>query len=180
MPQTDSFLSVEQENLVVSVVKKAEDNDDLIIRCYETAGTATTGVIHLPRFNRTIAAEFGPCEIKTFRVPKDPGAPVAKVNGETITQGEFDRYWKSFLRQRGMPAGHDDASSPEMGDMKKEVIDVLAPPSMDGNQSVPPEQLREGRFAGFVRKVIWQGGLLFETGEEDEAAVTPVGIGEAR
>jgi GTP pyrophosphokinase len=36
----------------------------------------------------------------------------------------------------------------------KDVLDVVAPPSMDGAQSVPPEQLREGRIAGFVRKVI--------------------------
>ena len=36
----------------------------------------------------------------------------------------------------------------------KDVLEVLAPPSMDGKESVPPEQLREGRLAGFVRKVI--------------------------
>jgi GTP pyrophosphokinase len=36
----------------------------------------------------------------------------------------------------------------------KDVLAVLAPPSMDGKESVPPEQLREGRIAGFVRKVI--------------------------
>ena len=36
----------------------------------------------------------------------------------------------------------------------KDVLEVLAPPSMDGKESVPPEQLREGRIAGFVRKVI--------------------------
>lgn len=36
----------------------------------------------------------------------------------------------------------------------KDVLDVLAPPSMDGKESTPPEQLREGKIAGFVRKVI--------------------------
>jgi len=36
----------------------------------------------------------------------------------------------------------------------KDVLDVVAPPSMDGAKSIPPEQLREGRIAGFVRKVI--------------------------
>ena len=36
----------------------------------------------------------------------------------------------------------------------KDVLDVVAPPSIDGAKSVPPEQLREGRLAGFVRKVI--------------------------
>jgi GTP diphosphokinase / guanosine-3',5'-bis(diphosphate) 3'-diphosphatase len=36
----------------------------------------------------------------------------------------------------------------------KDVLEVLAPPSMDGKETIPPEQLREGRIAGFVRKVI--------------------------
>ena len=36
----------------------------------------------------------------------------------------------------------------------KDVLDVVAPPSLDGAKSIPPEQLREGRLAGFVRKVI--------------------------
>ena len=36
----------------------------------------------------------------------------------------------------------------------KDVLDVVAPPSIDGAKSIPPEQLREGRIAGFVRKVI--------------------------
>jgi guanosine-3',5'-bis(diphosphate) 3'-pyrophosphohydrolase len=35
----------------------------------------------------------------------------------------------------------------------KDVLEVVAPPSMDGAKSIPPEQLREGRLAGFVRKV---------------------------
>jgi GTP pyrophosphokinase len=36
----------------------------------------------------------------------------------------------------------------------KDVLEVVAPPSIDGAASVPPEDLREGRIAGFVRKVI--------------------------
>jgi GTP pyrophosphokinase len=36
----------------------------------------------------------------------------------------------------------------------KDVLDVVAPPSLDGAKTIPPEQLREGRIAGFVRKVI--------------------------
>jgi guanosine-3',5'-bis(diphosphate) 3'-pyrophosphohydrolase len=36
----------------------------------------------------------------------------------------------------------------------KEILELIAPPSLDGAKSVPPEQLREGRLAGFVRKVI--------------------------
>lgn len=77
---SDSFMSVEPENVVASVVKKAEDNDDLIIRCYETAGVSASAAIHLPRFRRTITARFSPCEIKTFRVPGDETQPVVETS----------------------------------------------------------------------------------------------------
>jgi alpha-mannosidase len=80
LPQSASYLSVDQENLLVSVVKQAEDNDDLVLRCYETAGITTAGAITLPAFGRTIEAEWEPCEIKTFRVPRDPAQPVIETN----------------------------------------------------------------------------------------------------
>ena len=80
LAHSNSFLKVDQENLIVSAVKKAEDNDDLVIRCYETAGVATNGAIHLPKFNRTIETEFGPCEIKTFRIPRDETLPITETN----------------------------------------------------------------------------------------------------
>ncbi len=80
LQHSDSFASVEQDNLILSVVKQAEGSGDLILRCYETAGLATTGSIHLPHFNRTITTEFGPNEIKTFRVPRDEALPVVETN----------------------------------------------------------------------------------------------------
>jgi alpha-mannosidase len=80
LPQTDSFLSVDKDNIVVSAVKQAEDNDDMIIRCYETTKAATEAVIGLPKWGREIKAKFGPCEIKTFRVPKDAALPITETN----------------------------------------------------------------------------------------------------
>jgi alpha-mannosidase len=80
LPQTDSFVSVDQDNIIVSVVKKAEDGDDLIVRCYETGKIATRATICLPRWNRSIEADFDPCEIKTFRVPRDSALPVVETN----------------------------------------------------------------------------------------------------
>jgi len=59
----------EPDNLVISVVKHAEDNDDLIVRCYESAHRTTSGTLHV--FDQHITAIFSPCEIKTFRIPKD-------------------------------------------------------------------------------------------------------------
>lgn len=39
-----SFTNVEQENVIIKTLKKAEDDDDYILRVYETAGKETNGV----------------------------------------------------------------------------------------------------------------------------------------
>jgi alpha-mannosidase len=79
-PLTDTYLSVDQDNIYVSVNKKAEDNDDMIIRCVETSKKPTDTVIYLPKWDRRIAAHFGPAEIKTFRIPRDPSLPLTETN----------------------------------------------------------------------------------------------------
>ncbi|HWI65100.1 MAG TPA: glycoside hydrolase family 38 C-terminal domain-containing protein [Symbiobacteriaceae bacterium] len=80
LPMVGSYLSVDAENVIVSVVKRHEDSADLILRAYETEKAATHAVIRLPHLGRVIAADFGPCEIKTFRVPVDPERPVVETN----------------------------------------------------------------------------------------------------
>ena len=71
--QSASFLSVDVPNVVVSDVKQAEDGNDLIIRCYETAGRATKASLDLGLVHRHWTGEFHPLEIKTLRVPLDSG-----------------------------------------------------------------------------------------------------------
>ncbi len=73
-------MSVDRENVIVSAIKRAEDGDGVIVRAYETEGTATTATIHLPAFGRTIATRFNPCEIKTFKLPDDLSLEVSEVN----------------------------------------------------------------------------------------------------
>ncbi len=80
LPQRDSFLQVDRDNVIISVVKQAEDNDDIVLRAYETDQTSTHAAICLPRIGRTIEADFGPCEIKTFRVPRDNSLPVVETD----------------------------------------------------------------------------------------------------
>jgi len=75
-----SYASVDQQNIMISVIKQAEDNDDLVIRCYETDKIATRATIHLPVWNRIIEAAFAPCEIKTLRIPRDVALPVAETD----------------------------------------------------------------------------------------------------
>ena len=80
LPQSDSFIVVEPENIMVSVLKQSEDGDDLVLRAYETSGTATHAAIHLPKWGRDIEVDFGPCEIKTFRIPRDSSKSIMETN----------------------------------------------------------------------------------------------------
>ena len=78
-PLSASFLSVDAPNVVVSVVKKSEDGDDLIVRCYETAGRPVTANLDLGLVNRRWTGNFRPLEIKTLRVPLNAGE-IREVN----------------------------------------------------------------------------------------------------
>ena len=78
-PLSASFLSVDVPNVVVSVVKKAEDGDDLIVRCYETAGRTAKATLDLGLVNRRWEGTFRPLEIKTLRVPRT-GGEIREVN----------------------------------------------------------------------------------------------------
>jgi alpha-mannosidase len=78
LPMSASYASVDRENVIVSVIKQAEDGGDLIVRAYETAKLATRAAITL--LDRTIEADFGACEIKTFRIPQDAAQPIRETN----------------------------------------------------------------------------------------------------
>ncbi|MFJ8948829.1 alpha-mannosidase [Streptomyces sp. NPDC102381] len=70
-------------SVLVTVVKGDEDaSGDTIVRAYESRGAAASARIALPMLgeHRLIEAEFGPHEIKTFRVPADPAAPVTETD----------------------------------------------------------------------------------------------------
>jgi alpha-mannosidase len=76
-------------SVLVTVVKGDEDaSGDVVVRAYESAGRATTARIALPMLGegRVIEAGFGPCEIKTFRVPLDARLPV--VETDLLERGE--------------------------------------------------------------------------------------------
>jgi alpha-mannosidase len=79
LPRRATYLAVDRDNIVFSAVKQAEDNDDMVIRCYEAHKLATQATITLPEWGRVIEAAFGQCEIKTFRIPRDPMLPVAET-----------------------------------------------------------------------------------------------------
>lgn len=93
LPQSGSYASVDVDHVVLTVLKQAEEpvntagtvrganaGGDLIVRCVEMHGEAGTATICLPKWRRTFTASFGPCEIKTFRIPCDHGQPVVETN----------------------------------------------------------------------------------------------------
>jgi alpha-mannosidase len=77
-PAAASLVECAPANVVLTVVKLAEDADDLILRGYETAGLETTAEIRLgwgaARAHWQVT--WGPHEIKTLRLDKRATAPV--------------------------------------------------------------------------------------------------------
>jgi alpha-mannosidase len=63
---------------IVSVLKRAEEGDAVIVRAYESAGRETAAQIAV--LDRSFDATFGPAEIKTFLVPRDPATAVTETN----------------------------------------------------------------------------------------------------
>jgi alpha-mannosidase len=61
-------------------VKRAEDDDALIVRCYETAGIAVRATLRLPAWNRLVETTFSRYEIKTLRVPRDETQPAVETD----------------------------------------------------------------------------------------------------
>jgi alpha-mannosidase len=77
LPTVNSFLKVEPKNIIVEVVKKAEDSNDLILRLYETEGRKCTAKVTfeqpLDAVHRTDLLENSLSEVtmegKSFQVP---------------------------------------------------------------------------------------------------------------
>ncbi len=80
LPRSDSYLEIDAPSVVMSALKVAEDGGALVLRCYETNRVATPARIRMPRWEREIEADFGPCEIKTFRIPDEADEPVTETN----------------------------------------------------------------------------------------------------
>ena len=79
MPKSGSFLAVDAENVIISAVKQSENGEDLILRCVETNGTATTANLDLSFAKRKWAGNFRPYEIKTLRTNTRSGS-IKEVN----------------------------------------------------------------------------------------------------
>jgi len=71
LPQSDSFVQVGSDHILLAVMKEAEDaSGDVILRLVETAGKAGKAEVVIPSMKRKIPLEFSAFEIKTLRVPR--------------------------------------------------------------------------------------------------------------
>jgi alpha-mannosidase len=68
MAKAGSFLSIDNEKIIISAIKQSEEGDDLILRCVETSGNETSATIDLAFINRKWNGNFKPCEIKSLRL----------------------------------------------------------------------------------------------------------------
>jgi alpha-mannosidase len=68
LPKVFSFISAQPENIILTVVKKAEDSDDMILRFFETSSKNTKAVIRLAEAPKS-AKETDLMENETSRIP---------------------------------------------------------------------------------------------------------------
>lgn len=67
-PQKLSAVTIRDENIILTALKKACHSDHYILRAYESFGKKTDTVIEIPILNKKIQAHFMPYQIKTFSI----------------------------------------------------------------------------------------------------------------
>jgi alpha-mannosidase len=76
LPPEQSFVGDGDGPVMITAVKGCEDGGatpDLVVRAVETTGREARVRLDLPVVGRAIEADFGPSQIRTFRVPADGG-----------------------------------------------------------------------------------------------------------
>ncbi|MCD4753950.1 MAG: hypothetical protein K8R40_12840 [Anaerolineaceae bacterium] len=68
LPRHGSFIDGFPENIILTVMKKAENMDGMVLRAYETHGKSTSVSISSAFSSQEIPLEFSPYEIKTILV----------------------------------------------------------------------------------------------------------------
>ena len=74
LPQARGFASDGGSDVVVTVVKRGEDGGGYVARAFESTGRAAHATLEV--LGRTIDADFGAHEIKTFVLPADGGPTI--------------------------------------------------------------------------------------------------------
>ncbi len=115
LPAELSFASDGAGSVMITAIKGSEDDTpaaDLIVRAVETTGRAGHARIELPVLGRVIEADFGPSQIRTFRLPTDGG----EVRETDLIEWDLPDEARSPFRISSMPAcpdGRQQASGPD-------------------------------------------------------------------
>jgi alpha-mannosidase len=80
LPKMNSFLSIQEKNIEISVLKIAEEGKDLVLRCRETTGKGSSSKIQIPYLSREFTVTLTPWQIKTIRIPWDKQKTVQETN----------------------------------------------------------------------------------------------------
>ena len=79
LPARYEGLSVNDENISVGALKRAEEGGAYVMRAVETMGKETYTVIRATMFGRDIPLHFGPLEIKTVVIPDDAALSIRET-----------------------------------------------------------------------------------------------------
>lgn len=75
LPTQTSLFGTEADNILISVVKRSEEGEDLVVRGYETAGRLADTTLHIPLLEKSFPLHFAPHEIKTVRIDPQTWIP---------------------------------------------------------------------------------------------------------
>ena len=78
MPPRAAFVTCDAPSVDVTVLKRAEIGPALVLRAHETSGRGAEARIEMPRWGVAVETDFGPGELKTFRV--EPDGSVAETD----------------------------------------------------------------------------------------------------
>lgn len=73
MPKSASFCGSETPNVAITVLKRSEDGEDIIVRGYETAGQSAAATLRIAGVKKPVSVTFAPHEIKTLRITRHSG-----------------------------------------------------------------------------------------------------------
>ena len=79
LPKSGSYLAADSSSVIVTSVKQAETDEDIILRCVETHGTDCSATIDIRFAGLKWSGSFKPCEIKSLRLHKATGE-IREVN----------------------------------------------------------------------------------------------------
>lgn len=80
LPEQMAGFSTSNPGVMLTALKRAEDENGYVLRAVETLGRETQAQLALPFLNRSVDAEWKPFEIKTFLLPDDPNAAVQEIS----------------------------------------------------------------------------------------------------